>query len=76
MPTALLESAVGREWPLKSFHDQILTNIDVAGREDRTRDLPHTRWTRIRPHYKMTDKIEIKMYACIKNDAIHSVCCP
>ena len=41
----------GREWPQELFHDQTPWK-NVAGREDRTRNRPHTRRTSIRSSYR------------------------
>ena len=57
------------------FHDQISTKECFAGHEDRTRDRPHTRRTRIWSSYRarkeMCGNIEIYNYWLLK----HWICC-
>ena len=46
---------------VEMFHDQISTKECFAGREDRIRDRPHTRRTRIRSNYRAWPNFLMKM---------------
>ena len=58
------------KWPYRLFHDQT-PRKNVAGREDLTRDRPHTRRKRIRPSYRNRHSV----LRCVFYLSVYSLAC-